>query len=191
MIEAMIEVFGFTTVENTIWKSISYVGFVVILVGIIYERYQKPLFFWGPLLLAVYAGFFLHDPLIAVCQALITLAGFMRLVNITQRTLVVTMVSTSIVATSILAGLGSISTVTDVLGLIGLLGIVAGFVLLPRACAFLAMFFAAMFLVVYAYNVGAWVFFWLNIAFVFANVHTYRKVRDEEKLAHINHPNMR
>ena len=166
----MLEFLGFVSLESTLWNVVGYGAFIGIIVGVLSEGLRKPLFVIGPILLALYAGLFLHDPLFTSLQILITVSGVLQLANVPRRTSMVVMVIATIVAYLFLIFGGILVDVWAVIGSLGLLGIAFVIIRLPKPDVFLLMAAGGALLVIYGFVVEAWVFFFLNIFFAIANV---------------------
>ncbi|TSC64853.1 MAG: hypothetical protein G01um101491_136, partial [Parcubacteria group bacterium Gr01-1014_91] len=108
---------------------------------------------------------------------LITVSGVLQLCHTGRKASVVVMSALTIIALIFLVLGGALQSVAMTVGIGGLLGIAFGIVLLPRGNAFVLMTLGGVLLVGYALVVGAWVFFWLNIFFVFANIKEFFTAR--------------
>lgn len=175
--ETVLALFGFTTLESTLWNLAAYVAFISIIIGVCYERGRTVLITLGALVLALYAGFFLKDPVFAALQTLITVSGVMQLRQVERRTSIIILLFLTICAVSLLAFGGVLQDNTTLVGVGGLLAIAFGIILLPQFTAFLVMAIGGILLADYAWAVGAWVFFWLNIFFALANIKELFTVR--------------
>lgn len=168
--QELVNFLGFTSLESTIWNIIGYGAFMAIIVGVLYEKYRKPLFVIGPLLLIPYAGIFLKDPVFTNLQILITVAGILQLLNQPQRFSMKAMILLTIAAFASLVFNGSLVDVWALVGSLGLLGIAFGSIRLPKHDAFALMTIGGLLLIVYSYVTQVWIFFFLNIFFVVANI---------------------
>lgn len=168
--EALFTVLGFTTLESTLWNLAAYVAFVGIIVGVLYEPLRNHLITAGAAILAAYSALFLHNPMFAALQTIIAVSGAMQLWRVPSWHATNTILTLTVIAVSVLVfGCASHGNQT-MLGVIGLVGIAFGLVLAPRRSGFGLMAAGGVLLVAYAWIVGAWVFFWLNIFFALANV---------------------
>ena len=173
--QTLAEFFGFTNLAGSIWNSIAYLAFILIIIGVSSDRYRNVLITSGAAALALYAIIFLHNPLFAALQALITVSGSLQLAGISKRTaMTVMMVLTAAAYLFLILG-GSITNIWALLGSLGLLCIAFGLVVLPKRCGFLLMAAGGILLIIYAFTVTAWVFFFLNIFFTIANIRTWQK----------------
>jgi len=156
-----------------IWDAVSYLAFIAIIIGVFSERYRNVLITLGAAVLAMYAWFFLENLLFTILQLLIVVSGVMQLVRLSGRIAVTSMVILTSVAYMHLYISGAITDVWALIGSFGLLGIALGLVILPKHYGFLFMAAGGMLLILYAFDVEAWVFFFLNIFFVVANLRTW------------------
>ncbi len=173
----LVEFFGFTTPASSIWNVAAYAAFVGIIIGVSSERYRNILFTIGAGILALYAGIFLHNPLFTALQTLVVISGLLQLAKVSKRPTMVAMVTFTIAAYILLVWSGAIVNAVSFVGSFGLLGIAFGLAVLPRHYGFLVMAVGGALLVVYAFTVAAWVFFFLNIFFAFENIRTWYKGR--------------
>ena len=157
------------------WNVVSYAAFIAIIIGVFSETYRNTLITLGAAVLAVYAGIFLKNPLFATLQALIVVSGFLQWAKLRRYYAMIAMAALTVVAYSFLYLSGAIADGYALVGSLGLLGIAFGLVTLPNRSGFLLMAFGGILLVIYAFHVGAWVFFFLNIFFTIANLHTWVK----------------
>ncbi|HEY4497283.1 MAG TPA: hypothetical protein VJC20_00795 [Candidatus Paceibacterota bacterium] len=171
------DLLGFTTVENSIWNAISYGAFVAIIIGVFSERFRNILITLGAVVLAIYAEVFLKNPLFATLQTLIVVSGLLQIANLRRHFVVIAMMALTIVAYLFLFLSGVIADGWVLAGSFGLLGIAFGLVTLPNRFGFLLMASGGVLLIIYAFRVGAWVFFLLNIFFIIANLYTWQKTR--------------
>ncbi len=174
---SLFTVFGFTTLESTLWNLVAYAAFISIIVGVLYERFGTMLITIGAAVLALYSAFFLKDAVFAVLQTIITVSGVMRLRRIENTVTAVTIAGLAILALPALVLYGTLQGAAAIAGAGGLLCIAFGIVLLPRSGAYLLMTVGGILLIAYAWNAGAWVFFWLNIFFALANIKEYFAAR--------------
>ncbi len=169
----LLTVLGFTTLESTLWNLASYIAFIGIIVGVLYERWRNILLTVGGATLACYSEFFFKDIVFTALQALLTVSGVMQLARVKHRVSIATMLALTVVVLSLLLLGGALQSMNTVVGVGGLLGITFGIVLLPRRNAFVLMTLGGVLLIAYAWVVGAWVFFWLNIFFALANMKSF------------------
>ena len=174
--QTLIEILGFTTLENGIWNTVSYLAFTSIIIGVFWERGRNILITIGAGALALYAGIFLHNYLFTALQVLIIVSGVLQWLKVSQRPAMITVTFLTIATYVFLAFNGIISNTWAFTGSLGLLGIAFGLIILPKHYGFIIMAIGGVFLVLYAFNVQAWVFFLLNIFFAGANIYTWRKV---------------
>ena len=174
--QTLIEIFGFTTLENSVWNATAYLAFINIIVGVFWERGRNTLITIGAGTLSLYAGVFLHNYLFTALQVLIVISGILQWIKISQRPAMITMTLLTVATYIFLATNGIINDIWAFTGSLGLLGIAFGLIILPKHYGFIIMAMGGVFLVLYAFNVQAWVFFLLNIFFAIANIYTWRKV---------------
>jgi len=174
-LETFLGFLGFTTVANSIWNATSYVAFTIIIVGVFSERYRNILITLGAAALAVYALVFLKNPLFATLQTLIVISGLLQMVKLRRNFAVTAMIVLTVVAYAFLHLSGAITGGWALVGSFGLLGIAFGLIILPERYGFLLMAAGGLLLIVYAFHVAVWVFFFLNIFFAIANIHTWQK----------------
>lgn len=169
--QSLIEFFGFTSPNSTFWNLSAYLAFIVIIIGVLAEKYRNILITCGAGVLALYAGIFLHDPLFTVLQTLIVLSGvLLSIKKLPKDTAVAIMIFFTAAAYLLLLAGGAITNVLALIGSIGLLGIAFGLTTLPKRCGFLLMALGGILLIIYAAYISAWVFFFLNIFFTLANI---------------------
>jgi len=165
--EQILNILGFTDPTNTAWSLLGYAGMILITMAVISAKWQKPFFFWGPLILLVYAVH-LNDPILMGLQTIITASGFLNLVDIKKRSTQVVLTLT-IVVYAILLATGKIYGIHWI-GSFGLLGIALGMTQLPLKRGFAIMSIGGLLVVVYALALQVWIFFILNIIFFIANI---------------------
>lgn len=173
--QTLLEFFGFTTLYGIAWNIIGYLAFIGIIIGVFSERYRNTLITLGAGALAIYSGIFLHNPLFTALQTLIVISGLLQWTKISKQLTVAAMIILTVSAYLFLAWNGTIVDVWSLIGSFGLLGIAFGLITLPRRLGFIFMAIGGALLVVYGFVVEAWVFFFLNIFFVFANIRTWLK----------------
>lgn len=175
--EGFLALLGFPTIVDSLWNIVSYTAFVAIIAGVFSERYRNRLITFGAAVLAVYAGVFLKNPLFATLQTLICVSGLMQMVQLRRRAAMTAMMVLTSIAYIFLYASGALADTWAVSGSFGLLGIAFGLITLPHRSGFILMALGGVSLITYAFHVGAWVFFLLNIFFAVANIHTWRKNR--------------
>lgn len=165
------EFFGFTSPISTFWNLSAYLAFIIIIIGVLSEKYRNVLITFGAGVLALYAGIFLHHPLFATLQTLIVLSGILLSAKKLSKPGTVTiMVILTIAAYLFLMMGGAITNVSAFIGSSGLLGIAFGLAALPKRYGFLLMALGGILLIIYTSYISAWVFFFLNIFFTVANI---------------------
>lgn len=175
-VQALMGFLGLNTSAG-LWSMASYLAFVVIIIGVFWERYRNLLVTLGAVVLVFYAGIFLKNPLFAALQSLIVLAGALKFSKLSERFAMGAMITTTVLAYIFLVSNDAINDVWSLIGSLGLLGIAFGLAVMPERYGFILMAAGGALLVAYAFAVAAWVFFSLNILFFFANVITWRKQR--------------
>lgn len=176
-VEDVLALLGFSTIMGGLWNAVSYAAFVGIIVGVFSERYRNRLIMFGAAVLAVYAGVFLKNPLFATLQTLIVISGLAHMMWLRRPAAMAVMTVLTSTAYAFLYASGAIVDAWALAGSFGLLGIAFGLITLPHRSGFILMALGGVALVAYAFHVGAWVFFLLNIFFAVANIHTWRKNR--------------
>ncbi len=166
--EGLIEILGFGDVLGIVWNMAAYLGMGVITAGVLSSRMRKHFFFWGPLVLLLYALFYLNNAILTGLQLVVTVSGLLNLLDVKKRSPYLVGVLTAIVYL-ILIFMGELSNVWFWLGSFGLLGIALGLTQLPKRIGFAIMLVGGILIVVYAYALAIWVFFVLNIIFAVAN----------------------
>jgi len=165
--EQILNILGFTDLINTVWSLLGYVGMMLITIAVISSKWQKPFFFWGPLILLIYAVH-LNDSILMGLQTIITTSGLLNLVDIKKRSTQIVLALT-VAVYAILLVTGKIYGIHWI-GSFGLLGIALGMVQLPFKRGFAIMSMGGLLVVVYAFVSQTWVFFILNIVFFIANI---------------------
>ena len=172
--ETILSILGFTTLESTLWNLGSYVAVVGLIIALFIEKNDRlriSLFFmFGGVVLGFYAAFFLHDVLFTTLQVIVGGSALFRLLKFEPRTARTSLGLLTVGAIIFLALSGNLNNVLNIVGTLGFLSIAAGIILLPWYVAFPIMAAGGGFLVGYAWETAAWVFFILNIAFVFSNI---------------------
>jgi len=174
IINMALEILGFTTVVSSVWNAVSYVAFVIIIVGVYNNRHRNTIITFGATILTLYAIFFLKSPLFSALQILIVVSGILQWAQINKHVAVVVMLVLTSVAYAFLYLSGEMTDGWALIGSFGLLGIAFGLITLPKSIGFLIMVAGGALLTIYAFHVAAWVFFFLNIFFVFANIQTWK-----------------
>jgi len=176
--ETLLSFLGFSTIANSLWNTASYVAFIAIIIGVFSDRCRNMLITSGAIVLAVYAEVFLKNSLFATLQVLVVVSGILQWTKLSRHYAVTTMATLTVVAYVFLYLNGAIADGYALVGSLGLLGIAFGLVALPKRYGFLFMATGGVLLIIYAFHVTAWVFFFLNIFFTIANIHTWRKIRN-------------
>lgn len=174
--QTLIQFLGFTTLTSSAWNAVAYIAFIGIIIGVSSERYRNLLFTVGAFVLALYASIFLHNQLFATLQMVIVVSGFLQLLKFSDSRFSIGLLSLFTLASYLNLTLnGVVSEIWSFIGSLGLLGIAFGLVVLPKRFGFLIMTMGGIFLVIYAFTVSAWVFFFLNIFFAIVNIKTWHK----------------
>lgn len=173
--QTLIEFFGFTDFTNALWNTVGYLALIIIIIGVFSERYRNILITVGAGVLAYYAGIFLHNPMFATLQALIVFSGLLSITGTPKRPAMFIMIALTAAAYLFLITDGAIVDAWTFMGSLGLLGIAFGLIILPKHYGFILMAVGGTLLVIYAFAVAAWVFFFLNIFFIIANIYTLQK----------------
>ena len=87
MLEQIINQLGFTDPAGIFWNTLAYIGMAVIIIAVVSDRWRSQFFFWRPLILLFYAGFYLRDALLTGLQIVITVSGALNLAKIKNRRL--------------------------------------------------------------------------------------------------------
>lgn len=172
--EQVLDVLGFADTAGIVWNTLAYIGMIMIIIAVISARLRNWLFVFGPLILLIYAWFYLHNPILASLQFVATVSGALNLRNIKKSAPFIVIGLAVLVFTALLAA-GQISGLWPWFGALGLLGIALGLTQLPRKRGFAIMAIGGLLIVVYAGALQIWVFFVLNIVFFFANILELRK----------------
>jgi hypothetical protein len=165
--EQILNILGFTDSINTAWSLLGYAGMILITIAVISAKWQKPFFFWGPLVLLVYATH-LNDFILMGLQTIITASGLLNLLNIKKKSTQIVLALT-VAVYAILLATGKIYGIHWV-GSFGLLGIAIGMTQLPLKRGFTIMSIGGLLVVVYSFALQVWIFFILNIVFFIANI---------------------
>ena len=155
-----------------LWNLVGYGAFVLIIVGVLWEKYRNILLTVGAATLALYAALFLENELFTVLQMMIVTSGLLQLLQCPRKTSAFVISIFAVVACVMLLVHGAIASAYDILGGLGLMGIAFGVAFLPARNAFVLMTGGGVLMVVYAFSASAWVFFFLNIFFAIANIKT-------------------
>lgn len=167
------EFFGFTSFNDGLWNTISYLAFIMIIIGVFWERYRNWLITTGAIVLAIYAAVFLQNTLLTTLQIVITISGILQLCRVSRNSAMRTMIGCTIAAYFFLIFKNAIADIWSFVGSLGLLGIAFGLTTLPKRYGFLVMAAGGLLLVAYSFVIGAWVFFFLNIFFFAANLRAW------------------
>lgn len=168
------EILGFTSFNDGLWNTVSYLAFIMIIVGVFWERCRNWLITTGAVALTIYAAAFLQNTLLATMQVVIIISCIVQLCRVSRNAAMLTMVGGTIAAYLFLIFKNAIADIWSFVGSLGLLGIAFGLTMLPKHYGFLVMAAGGLFLVLYSFVIGAWGFFFLNIFFVTANFRTWR-----------------
>ena len=164
---------GFTDLLSTAWNLLAYAGMILITVAVISTKWRNQFFFWGPLILLLYALFYLNDPILTGLQIIVTVSGLLNLTDIKKRA-PQTVIALTIVVYAALLATRQISGIWQWIGSFGLLGIALGLTQLPRRQGFAIMSIGGLLVVIYALAFRIWVFSVLNAIFFLANVVEFR-----------------
>lgn len=166
----MFELLGFTDLISTFWNILAYVGMSAIIVAVVSKKYRDHFFVWGPLALILYAWFFLHNPLLAGLQLIITVSGALNFLRIKKGAPWIVGILTAVVYSYLLTT-GSINGIWNWIGSLGLWAIGMGLTQLPKKRSFLIMCIGGILLVVYSgpWALKIWIWFVLNIIFAISN----------------------
>lgn len=167
--EQIINLLGFTNTAGILWSLLAYLGMILIITAVVFPKWRNQFFVWGPLILLLYAWFYLHDPILTGLQFIITTSGLLNFLNIKKPAALIIIILAVIVFTILLSG-GKLVSLPSWLGALGLLGIALGLTRLPRKEGFIFMAAGALLVVFYAFILQIWVFFILNLIFFAANV---------------------
>ena len=157
-----------------IWEVVSYLAFIMIIIGVFYERYRNLLITIGAIVLATYAAVFLQNRLLTTLQIVIAFSGILQLCQVPRKLTMCGMFGCTTVAYYSIISKNIITDTWSFIGSLGLLGIAIGLTILPKRYGFLVMAMGGLFLVLYSFVVGAWVFFFFNIFFFVANIRTWK-----------------
>lgn len=156
-----------------VWDTVSYLAFIIIIIGVFCDRYRNWLITMGAIVLAVYAAEFLHNRLLATLQIVIAFSGVLQLCRVPRELSKCAMIGSAMGAYYSLTTKNAIADIWSFIGSLGLLGIAFGLITLPKRYGFLVMATGGLLLVLYSFIIGAWVFFFLNIFFFIANIRTW------------------
>lgn len=173
--EVLAEFLGFTSLNSGLWNAASYLAFIAIIIGVFWEKYRNWLITGGAIVLAIYAAAFLKSTLLTTLQIVIIISGILQLLRISKNLMTPAMIGVTIAAYYHLVSKNAIADIWSFIGSLGLLGTAFGLTILPKRCGFLVMAAGGTLLIVYSFVIGAWVFFFLNIFFFIANLHTWRR----------------
>jgi len=165
---------GFTGPVSIFWNLLAYVGMVLITVAVISAKWRNQFFFWGPLALLLYAGLYLHNPILTGLQIVVATSGLLNIRNIKKPAPFVVITLAVIVFAALLVT-GQISGLWYWFGALGLLGIALGLTQLPHKRGFAVMALGGLLIVIYALALHIWVFFVLNAIFFATNLLELRK----------------
>ena len=175
--QILAEFLGFTSLESSLWNTASYLAFIIIIIGVFWQRGRNWLITLGAAALGVYAMVFLRNTVLATLQIVIVFSGILQLSKTPRRPAMFAMVLFTMEAYIFLILMKSITNLWSFIGSLGLLGIAFGLIILPKRYGFLIMAAGGLLLVAYSFVISAWVFFFLNIFFFVANIHTWRATR--------------
>lgn len=179
----MLEELGFTTTAGILWNSFAYLAFAGIIYGVLWAKhYQAELLTICPAILGVYAGVFLHNWLLTALQAVVTTSGILLWSLTEKKKANGILLSVGFLAQAVLILTDQLKSPWDWVGMFGLALVALGLVNLPFARAYWIMNAGAVLLVVYGYHAKTWVWFLLNIFFVFANFYSLIQIRHGHNL---------
>ncbi|MBI2109272.1 MAG: hypothetical protein HYT93_03805 [Parcubacteria group bacterium] len=172
--EAVLALLGFTTTAGIVWNSIAYAAAVGSIAGLFIKERNKhiryTLFTVCGVALAAYSHLFLHSLLFSTLQVVVTCSALFQLCKFEPWRARVSLTLLTGIALIILILSGNLNDVWGVIGTVGLVGIAVGLVLFPLTVAYLLLAAGALFLVGYALETAAWVFFALNIVFALSSI---------------------
>ncbi|MDO8743245.1 MAG: hypothetical protein Q7J30_01645 [Candidatus Azambacteria bacterium] len=160
-------------IPDDLWNAVSYLAFIMIIVGIFWQRCRNWLITMGAIALAVYAAIFLQNTLLTTLQIVIAISGILQLCRVSRKIAMRVMIGCTIAAYLFLIFENTIADDWSFIGSLGLLGIAFGLTMLPKRYGFLVMAAGGLLLIGYSFVIGAWVFFFLNIFFFIANLYTW------------------
>lgn len=169
---AILNFLGFVDLQSTVWNLAAYLGMVIILFGVKFEKHRPHLIGAGGIILAVYAFFFLHDYILTSLQCLIAVSSALEIIQVNKKISAMIISVVSVILLIILVGGGFVEDAARWLGIGGVLGIAFGLVFAPNKSGFVSMGLGGAPLVIYAPIVGARVFFILNLIFAYLNFQT-------------------
>ncbi|PIS35195.1 MAG: hypothetical protein COT36_03635 [Parcubacteria group bacterium CG08_land_8_20_14_0_20_38_56] len=172
--EQIFNLLGFTNIASILWNLLAYAGMILITVAVVSAKWRNQFFVWGPLALLLYAWFYLHNPILAGLQLVVTTSGVLNLRDIKKPAPFVVITLAVMVFAALLAT-GQISGLWPWIGAFGLLGIALGLTQLPHKRGFGIMASGGLLIVIYALALQIWVFFVLNAIFFVANLLEMRK----------------
>jgi len=180
--EQIFNLLGFTDVVSTLWNILAYAGMILITVAVVSTRWRNQFFVWGPIILLLYAWFYLHNPILAGLQLVVTVSGILNLLNAEKRVSFfvfapAVIITLAVIVFAALLTTGQISGLWPWFGALGLLGIALGLTQLPHKRGFGIMALGGLLIVVYAFALQIWVFFVLNMIFFVANLVELKKKR--------------
>lgn len=172
--EQMLNLLGFTDITSILWNPLAYAGMILIIIAVVSAKLRNQFFVLGPLALLLYAWFYLHNPILAGLQLVITASGILNLRGVKRLApfIVITLGVTVFVA---LLVTGQISGLWSWFGALGLLGIALGLTQLPHKRGFGIMALGGLLIVVYAFGLQIWIWFVLNIIFFVVNLLELKK----------------
>jgi hypothetical protein len=180
----LIEILGFTSMFGIFWNLLAYIAMVLIIIAVLSEKYREGLFFWGPLILFLYALIYLQDPILTGLQLIISVSGVLNISYIKERlpkvTTFVVIIILTVIVFAVLLITGRFSNFWFWIGSFGLLGIALGLPQLPNKRGFAIMALGGLLIVIYAFALQIWVFFVLNIIFFIVNFREFLK-KEEQK----------
>ncbi len=177
----MLELLGFTSPISTAWNGLAYAAFILIIIGVASDRYRDGFTMLGAFVLAIYAKLFLHNDVFALLQVLVCMWSGSQMLGFSREKSVPAMLMFTALTCAGLSVSGSITDTWTWIGSLGLLLIIIGLMALPWQSAFLMLAAGGVFLVIYAYSAGAWVFFFLNAAYVFVSAATWIRIDRENE----------
>lgn len=168
--------------EITLWNVVAYCAFGVTIAGVLWKKHGGALITLGAFVLGFYAWLYLHNPLLASLQGLIVISGIFQIGKVAKLPAGIILGLLATIFSVQLIQLGALSSLSSVCGLFGLLLVVFGLLVFPWTSSFFLMAIGSLFLAVYSYFGGAWVFLGLNVAFFFINAHAVFWRRDPVSL---------
>lgn len=178
--EQILNLLGFTNTAGILWSLLAYLGMILIITAVVFPKWRNQFFVWGPLILLLYAWFYLHDPILTGLQFIITTSGILNFLNIKKPAALIVIILAVVVFITLLAN-GNLVGLWSWLGALGLLGIALGLTQLPAKQGFLIMALGGLLIVIYALALQIWVFFILNAIFFAANILEWRRITVSSK----------